>query len=131
MVFPPEVYAELLAEKILTHNAKIWLVNTGWTEGPYGEGHRIDLPYTRAMISAALHGKLEGSEFEADPIFGLRIPKQVEGVPSEILHPWDTWRDPHAYDRKAKELAQRFRQAFKNFEDAVPQKVRDAGPVTG
>ena len=130
MVFPPEVYAELLNEKILTHNARVWLVNTGWTQGPYGEGHRIDLPYTRAMISAALQGKLEGSEFEADPIFGLRIPKQVEGVPSQILHPRHTWKDQDAYDRKARELADKFQEAFKSFKDAVPQKVRDAGPVT-
>ena len=101
---PPRRYADLLKEKIHKHQAKVWLVNTGWTGGGYGVGHRIKLAYTRAMLSAALTGKLDQVPFMTDPIFGLSIPATCSGVPSEILFPRNSWKDPNLYDLKAKEL---------------------------
>jgi phosphoenolpyruvate carboxykinase (ATP) len=128
MVHPPETYARLLGEKITQHRVKVWLVNTGWIEGPYGQGHRIDLPYTRSMVDAAMHRKLEESELIEEPVFGLRIPEQVPDVPSEILQPRNTWEDPEAYDQKARDLAAQFRKAFREFEDKVSPEVLKAGP---
>lgn len=128
MVHAPENYAKLLGDKIGQHNVKVWLVNTGWTGGPYGKGHRIDLPYTRAMINAAMQRKLEETEYKSEPFFGLRVPQQVEGVPAEVLRPKSTWKNPDAYDEKARELASKFRQAFKDFEDKVSPQVYEAGP---
>lgn len=130
MVHAPENYAKLLGDKIRQHNAEVWLINTGWTGGPYGSGHRIELPHTRAMVNAAMQRSLEKIEFEREPFFGLRVPRQVEGVPSEVLHPKNTWEDPDAYDEKAQELAFKFQQAFKSFESKVSAQVLAAGPST-
>ncbi len=107
---PPRTYAEMLNEKIQKHNAQVWLVNTGWTGGPYGVGTRIDLRYTRAMLQAALAGELDKVEFQKDPIFGFSVPRECPSVPSEILLPRQTWKDPEAYDRKAQELLRRFQE---------------------
>lgn len=107
---PPQKYADLLKEKIHKHQAKVWLVNTGWTGGSYGEGNRIKLAYTRAMLSAALTGQLDQVPFMTDPIFGLSIPNTCPGVPPEILSPRNSWKDPHAYDRKARELETMFQK---------------------
>jgi len=123
----PTVYAELLGEKINRHNAKVFLVNTGWTGGGYGTGQRMKLKYTRQMVSAALNGQLDHAEYEIEPFFGLAIPKAVEGVPSEILNPKNTWTDPAAYDQAAKELARRFVENFEKFAD-VSEEIKQAGP---
>lgn len=128
MVHSPEVYANMLGEKINQHGAQVWLVNTGWTGGPYGEGQRIHLPYTRAMIHAALEGKLDQVEFRTGPIFGLNVPTEVPGVPAEVLRPRLTWKDQDAYDRKARDLANRFTEAFKPFEAKVSTAVKEVGP---
>ncbi|MBS1902690.1 MAG: phosphoenolpyruvate carboxykinase (ATP) [Bacteroidetes bacterium] len=128
MVHHPSVYAELLGKKIDEHGSKIWLVNTGWTGGPYGIGKRMHLPYTRAMVNAALEGKLDGVDTMMDPIFGLHIPKSVPGVPNEILNPRDTWEDKSAYDRDAKDLAVKFVENFKKFEAGTPDEIKNAGP---
>jgi phosphoenolpyruvate carboxykinase (ATP) len=127
----PSVYADMLGEKIEKHGAKVWLVNTGWTGGAYGEGERMNLAHTRAMVTAALAGHLDGVETEPDPIFGLHIPAEVPGVPSEVLRPRDTWADPDAYDTQAKKLAGMFRENFEKFADSVSEGVRQAGPVAG
>lgn len=111
----PRVYADLLSEKIAKHNVKVWLVNTGWTGGGYGVGHRMNLQHTRAMIHAAFNGKLENVGYEKDPVFGLEVPTEVPGVPHEVLMPRKTWSDTAAYDAKAKELFEMFENNFKKF----------------
>jgi phosphoenolpyruvate carboxykinase (ATP) len=122
----PKVYAEMLGRRLKEHNAQCWLVNTGWFGGPYGVGNRMKLPYTRAMVSAALSGKLKDVEFETDPGFGLSIPKTCPGVPSEFLHARDAWKDKDAYDKAAADLAARFAKNFEKFD--VPDNIRAAAP---
>ncbi|MBX3410381.1 MAG: phosphoenolpyruvate carboxykinase (ATP) [Phycisphaeraceae bacterium] len=123
---PPVMYARMLADKIAKHGTNVWLLNTGWTGGPYGTGSRFKLAYTRAFVSAILNGTLAKAEYQTDPIFGLHVPKAVEGVPSEVLLPRGTWKDGAAYDAQAKKLAQGFRENDKTFE--MPDEVRAAGP---
>ncbi|MBV8222237.1 MAG: phosphoenolpyruvate carboxykinase (ATP), partial [Candidatus Eremiobacteraeota bacterium] len=130
MVHHPMVYAKLLGERIAKHEVDCWLVNTGWSGGPYGIGKRMKLPYTRAMIDAALAGKLTDVEFSADPIFKVAIPRHVPGVPDEVLDPRSTWSDPAAYDAKARELARLFADNFKKFESAATPDVLAAAPKT-
>jgi phosphoenolpyruvate carboxykinase (ATP) len=122
----PKVYAEMLGRRMQEHGSQCWLVNTGWFGGPYGVGSRMKLPYTRAMVNAAIEGALANVEFEADPAFGLTIPKSVPGVPSEFLHPRDAWKDKAAYDKTAADLAGRFAKNFEKFD--VPANIRAAGP---
>jgi phosphoenolpyruvate carboxykinase (ATP) len=129
MALPSTVYSKLLREKIEKHNVNCWLINTGWTGGPYGIGERMPLPYTRAMVHAALGGQLDNVPYEKDPIFGLNVPQACPDVPPEILNPRNTWKDKDAYDEKARELAVLFHENFKQFAKAVPDKVRDAGPI--
>jgi phosphoenolpyruvate carboxykinase (ATP) len=125
----PTSYAALLGEKIARHGVQCWLVNTGWTGGPYGTGERMRLALTRAMVRAALAGKLDRIPTAAEPVFGLEVPLQVPGVPEEVLLPRGTWRDAAAYDAQAVKLAQMFRQNFEQFHDHVHAAVRDAGPL--
>ncbi len=123
------VYAEMLGERLRKHNAtaSVYLVNTGWSGGPYGVGSRIQIKYTRAMVSAALSGELDHVICHPHPLFKMLIPEAVSGVPSEILDPRNTWADKEAYDRQAKELARRFVDNFKRFTTAS-QEIIDAGP---
>lgn len=109
---PPRRYAELLTAKLAKHNIPVWLVNTGWTGGGYGSGTRMKLSHTRAMLTAVLDGTLAGVKFEPDPVFGIAVPTEVPGVPSNVLKPRSTWPDPVAYDRQAAMLAGMFREAF-------------------
>jgi phosphoenolpyruvate carboxykinase (ATP) len=127
----PSVYAEMLGQKLREHAAKVWLVNTGWTGGAYGAGSRMSLAHTRAMVSAALAGELDNVPTEADSVFGLAVPTAVPGVPSEVLHPRDTWDDPAAYDAAAAKLAGMFSDNFGKYAERVPESVRAAGPRTG
>ena len=129
MVRHPSVYAELLGEKIRTHDATCWLLNTGWTGGPFGDGHRIELEYTRAMRDAALDGRLAEAPTETDDTFGLAIPTEVEGVPSEVLFPRRTWGDPSAYDAQAQKLAEMFADNFEQYEDTAAEEIQQAGPT--
>jgi len=124
----PGVYATMLGERIARHGTQCWLVNTGWTGGPYGEGHRMKLAHTRAMVRAALEGRLEGVPTREDPVFGLRIPEAVPDVPAQVLDPRATWADPARYDAQARKLAAMFRENFTRFADQVSEEVRRAGP---
>jgi phosphoenolpyruvate carboxykinase (ATP) len=124
---PASVYAEMLGEKIDKHQVDVYLVNTGWTGGPYGTGKRMDLKYTRAMVRAAISGELKKADYETDPVFGLSMPKTCPDVPDEILNPRNTWDDPKAYDEKAQELARRFHTHFAKFKH-IKDEIRNAGP---
>ncbi len=131
MALRPSVYAALLGKKTEQREVKVWLVNTGWSGGPYGEGHRMELAYTRAMVHAILDGTLEQVPTREDPVFGLRVPESCPGVPSEVLDPRATWKDGSAYDAQARKLAGMFAHNFEAFEARVSESVRGAGPRTG
>jgi phosphoenolpyruvate carboxykinase (ATP) len=125
---PPAVYARLLHEKLLEHRPTVWLVNTGWTGGPAGAGgYRMPIGETRALLHAALSGTLDGAAMRTDPVFGFQVPLEVPGVETRHLDPRSTWADPAAYDAKADELAELFRQNFEQFADVDPE-VAAAGP---
>jgi len=109
------------------HRSNVWLINTGWTGGPYGKGKRIKLGYTRAMVNAALAGKLQNVGTQHDEVFGLAVPTEIPGVPTELLNPCGTWSDPAAYDAQAKRLAEMFRDNFAKF-GTVDAAIRNAGP---
>jgi phosphoenolpyruvate carboxykinase (ATP) len=128
MALQPTVYAALLGEKIDKHRVPCWLVNTGWTGGPFGVGKRMNIGHTRAMIHAALNGKLAEVPFSPDPIFGFRIPQYCEGIPPEILQTRNTWKDKEAYDWAAKDLAGRFEDNFRQFAASTSKAVQEAGP---
>lgn len=125
----PLKYAEMLRDRVHKHGSKVYLINTGWSGGPYGVGERIKLKYTRRMVSAALSGELNEVETWKDPIFGLHVPVSIEGVPADILNPKKTWEDPEAYDKKALELARAFQENFKKKYADVAPEVQAAGPV--
>jgi len=124
----PGEYARMLAERLEQHDVPVWLVNTGWTGGPYGVGHRMPIDHTRVMVRAALNGELADVPYERDPVFGFEVPTEVPGVPSQVLRPRGTWGDPAAYDAKAAELAAMFAENFAEYADGVPAEVLDAGP---
>ena len=124
----PHVYADLLGDKIAQRTVKVWLINTGWTGGPYGVGSRMLLPYTRSMIKAVLTHHMDSVPFYQDDNFGLWIPESCPGVPSDLLSPVKTWTDPEVYHRHAQNLIERFEANFQQFSDAVPASVADAGP---
>ena len=131
MVLHPGVYADLLGKKIQEHGAACWLVNTGWSGGPYGEGQRMSIKHTRAMIRAILNGTLASVETRPDPVFGVGVPVAVAGVPDDVLTPRNTWQDKEAYDRKALELARRFNENFRKYEAGVSEGVRAVAPKAG
>ncbi|MFC4076367.1 phosphoenolpyruvate carboxykinase (ATP) [Salinithrix halophila] len=124
---PARIYAEMLGKKIERHHARVYLVNTGWSGGPYGTGSRMKLVHTRALVKAALDGSLEEAAFSPDPAFGLQVPNYCPDVPVELLLPRNTWSDPSAYDNKAKELAHRFQENFTKFTH-ISEAIRNAGP---
>jgi phosphoenolpyruvate carboxykinase (ATP) len=125
----PTKYADLLGKKLKKSKATVWLINTGWSGGAYGTGSRMKLAYTRAMITAALQGGLNGMTFEKHSIFGMEFPTACPGVPSEILNPRNTWADKKAYDAKAAELAKAFVQNFAQYADQAKAEIVGAGPV--
>ncbi|MEW7988127.1 MAG: phosphoenolpyruvate carboxykinase (ATP) [Candidatus Thiodiazotropha sp.] len=131
MPLHPQRYAELLGKRIDEHKSKVWLINTGWTGGPYGIGSRMAIPHTRAMVNAVLDGKLDDIPMRKDPIFGVEIPTQVPDVPVDVLFPRDTWKDQRAYDAQAMKLAGMFRDNFKKFSVQVSQDIKDAAPKAG
>ena len=125
----PAVYADLLGEKLRSHGARAWLVNTGWTGGPHGVGARMRLSYTRAMVAAAVNGALDDVPERVDAAFGLRVPVCVPDVPPDVLLPRETWADGKQYDEAAAELAAMFRANFEQFTGQVSPGVREAGPA--
>ena len=122
----PKVYAEMLGNRLRQHNAQCWLVNTGWTGGAFGAGKRMSLKHTRAMVHAALDGRLAAVDYVTEGAFGLSIPTSCPDVPSELLHPRNAWADKAAYDAQAKLLAEKFEENFRKFD--APENVRSAGP---
>ena len=125
----PTKYAEMLGQKMEEHpDVRVWLINTGWTGGAYGTGHRMKLGYTRAMITAALEGQLNDVEFHKHPIFGVEVPASVPGVPEEILEPRNTWADKEAYDKTANDLAHKFVDNFQRFADFANDEIMAGAP---
>jgi len=128
LVWHPTKYAEMLGRLLDEHDVRVWLVNTGWSGGPYGVGKRMKLGYTRAMVRAALAGQLDQVPTQTDELFGLAVPTQVSGVPAEVMRPRDTWTDPAAYEAQAKKLAGMFRKNFEKFGTTVSTPIAEAGP---
>src|SRR6185369_2505215 len=124
----PGKYAAMLGEKLRKNNVNVWMINTGWTGGAYGIGHRMKLQLTRAMITAALEGKLDHVKFESHPVFGVEMPLECPGVPAEVLNPRNTWEDGAAYDEKAKFLAGLFIKNFEKYSSGVSSEVLAAAP---
>jgi phosphoenolpyruvate carboxykinase (ATP) len=129
MPLHPTKYAEMLSKKMKDANVKVWLINTGWTGGPYGIGSRMKLKYTRAMITAALNGELDDVAYENHQVFGIAKPQTCPNVPSEILNPRNTWEDPELYDKKAVELAQKFKANFAKFEEFANAEIMAGAPI--
>ena len=128
MALSPTVYANLLGDKIAKHKVNVWLVNTGWSGGPYGVGQRMKIAYTRAMVHAALDGGLNDVPTIPDPNFAIAVPTACPDVPADVLNPRNTWADKAAYDTQARKLAAMFAENFKTFSDQVSPEVRAAGP---
>ncbi|TDD94595.1 phosphoenolpyruvate carboxykinase (ATP) [Flavobacterium cellulosilyticum] len=129
MPLHPTKYAEMLSKKMKDANVKVWLINTGWTGGPYGIGSRMKLKYTRAMITAALNGELDTVAFETHKVFGIAIPKTCPNVPSAILNPRNTWDDKNLYDTKALELAAKFKANFTKFTSIANAEILAGAPI--
>jgi len=128
MALNPSVYAGLLGERIVKHDVQAWLINTGWSGGPYGVGKRIKLAYTRAMVRAVLSGELAQAPMRTDPLFGLQVPESCPDVPADVLEPSKTWKSKEAYDQQARKLAGMFAENFKQFADDVSEEICAAGP---
>jgi len=126
----PAKYAEMLGKKMEKHKVNVWLINTGWTGGAHGtgSGSRIKLNYTRAMITAALDGMLDKTEYAFDPVFGFAVPQDCPGVPSELLNPRNTWNNPKAYDERAAFLVNLFKKNFEKYAEGVSRDVLNSGP---
>lgn len=131
MVHHPYKYAELLRRKIERHGVTCWLVNTGWVGGPYGVGKRISIRHTRALLTGALTGKLADVPYYQDPVFGFAVPRECPEVPESVLEPWSSWPSRGEYDRRYRDLAQRFIENFRKFEEGTPREVIEAGPKLG
>ncbi len=125
----PFRYAELLKDKIARHNTYVWWINTGWSGGPYGVGKRMSIHHTRAIVNAALDGRLKDVRTTTHPIFGVEVPSTCPGVPDEVLDPKNTWADKEAYDRQARMLAGKFAENFEKYADEVSEEVKSAGPI--
>jgi phosphoenolpyruvate carboxykinase (ATP) len=125
----PGVYAEMLMERLARYDVPVWLVNTGWTGGPYGVGSRMNINHTRNMVRAAINGDLANVPMVPDPVFRVAVPTAVPGVPAGVLRPRATWADPAAYDAAAKRIAHMFHENFAAYADGVSEAIRSAGPI--
>jgi phosphoenolpyruvate carboxykinase (ATP) len=125
----PGEYAHMLMDRLDAFDVPVWLVNTGWTGGPYGTGHRMNIAHTRNMVRAAINGDLDDVETVVDPIFQVAIPVRVPGVPDEVLVPRNTWADKDAFDSAARRIAAMFHENFAKYADGVSEGVRNAGPI--
>ena len=128
MPLDASVYANMLGERIQKYNTKVYLVNTGWSGGPYGVGSRMKLKYTRAMITAALNGEFDNAEYKHDEVFNVDVPQSCTNVPPELMNPKDTWDDKDAYDAQAKKLAGMFQKNFAEKYPNMPENIVKAGP---
>ena len=128
MVHHPYYYAQLLKERIKKHDVDCWLVNTGWTGGPFGIGKRMSIQHTRALLNAALEGNLKDVEYRVDPVFGFEVPKTGKGVPEKVLDPAQTWPSKEAYAQKYEQLARLFVENFKKYMEGMPAEILEAGP---
>src|SRR5262249_25692419 len=124
----PSVYAQMLGERLRRHHADCWLVNTGWVGGPFGVGHRMSLPHTRALLTAALSGQLSGVPYAPPPVFGVLVPQSAPEIPAAVLDARSQWANPASYDRAAKDLAGRFQRNFEKF-SGVSAEISAAGPA--
>jgi len=129
MPMHPDVYASLLGKKIAKHHVDCWLINTGWSGGPYGIGERMDITATRAMLNAALSGQLDGVPYREHPVFRLQMPETCPGVDTSVLDPVCAWDDAGAYETKARELAGMFHQAFDDIAGEIEPELAAVGPV--
>jgi len=129
MPLHPTVYAKMLSQKIKENKVNVWLINTGWISGPYGIGYRIKLNHTRSIIEAALNNNLNSVEYENDEIFGLQMPKSCPNVPSQILKPWNTWKNKEDYIKQAKKLAILFNENFEKFNTVSEKEILLGGPI--
>jgi len=129
MPLHPNIYANLLGDKMNRNECAVWLINTGWTGGAYGVGNRMSLKDTRLMIQAALDGTLNKGDFENFAVFNFQVPTQINGIDTKILQPKNTWEDPTSYDKALKDLAQLFINNFKQFESGVDSSIKSAAPV--
>ncbi len=128
LVWHPTKYAHMLAERVQKHGSRAWLVNTGWSGGPFGVGQRMSIRHTRAIIDAIHGGQLADAPTTEDPLFGLQVPKHCDGVPGETLFPRNTWKDKRAYDETAKKLAKLFCENFQQYSGVSSEDIRAAGP---
>jgi phosphoenolpyruvate carboxykinase (ATP) len=128
MPLHPGVYAHMLVDRLERDDVPVWLVNTGWTGGPYGTGERMNIAHTRSMVRAALDGSLATVATRTDPIFGIDVPITCPDVPERFLDPRTTWPDPEDYDRQARVLAGMFADNFEAYADGVSDAIRSAGP---
>jgi len=128
LALPPAVYARLLREKIKQHQPTCWLVNTGWTGGAFGVGHRMEIAYSRALLRAAMSGQLDDVPTYHEPFFGLTVPTKCPGVPDKIMYPQKTWKDQQGYEETARDLAGRFRENFTKYAASVEAEVLKAEP---
>ena len=129
MPLHPAVYAKLLGSLIAEHQVSTWLVNTGWTGGPYGVGERFNIAFSRAAVAAAVDGTIDDVEYATDTVFGFQVPVECPGIPSEVLDPKSTWEDKDAYDAAARDLARLFADNFVQFTDQARPEVVEAGPT--
>lgn len=128
MPLKPSVYGAMLKERLRKHNVNVWLLNTGWTGGAYGDGKRFSIKHTRALLAAALDGRLDDVKTEEHRIFRLAVPTGCPGVPADVLDARGTWKDSAAYDRQAEDLARECQKAFKKYEPFVDDEVKSSGP---
>ena len=131
LVWHPAKYAELLADRIRRHHSQVWLVNTGWSGGPYGVGQRMSLSHTRQIVDAIHGGELHAAPTQRDPVFGFEVPSACAELPADLLWPRDTWSDRESYDSSARRLADLFHQNFKQYEGGCSEAIRAAGPLFG
>lgn len=125
MTLKPAIYSRFLKENIEKNKTNCWLINTGWVRGPFGKGERISIPYSRALIRYVLKEDFEENNFIEDPIFSFKVPKGAKEIPQEILNPKKGWKNDKEYEIKAKELANKFKEIFKEYEGDVSKKVRE------
>jgi phosphoenolpyruvate carboxykinase (ATP) len=126
---PPIRYAALFGDRLDRHGSQVWLINTGWTGGPYGVGERMPIGLTRAAVTAILNSSLDSVAMDIDPIFGIAVPRSVPGVPDALLRPRETWSDVAAYDATARQLVRDLEANFEHFAETAPTAVRGAGPA--